>query len=311
MTSSTDTAVRGATACRHCAAPLELSMVDLGVSPLCQTVIRPEQLGAMEPFYPLHVRVCTQCWLAQLPELVTSEDLFVEYAYFSAFADSWVDHARRYVDMITDRMALGPDDLVVELASNDGYLLQHFLPKGIPVLGIDPARNVAEAAIARGVPTLTEFFGLELATRLVAEGRAARLVLGNNVLAQIPDLNDFVAGVKVLLADGGTATFEVPHLARLISSLAYDTIYHEHFSYFSLHSLRSIFGAAGLALVDVEELPTHGGSLRVYLRRKAPQSRRTSRGCSPRRSPRGSVTPRPTPGSPTAWPSRSTRCSSS
>ena len=241
-------------------------MVDLGVSPLCQTVIRPEQLGAMEPFYPLHVRVCTSCWLAQLPELVTSEDLFVEYAYFSAYADSWVEHARRYVEMISDRLTLGPDDLVVELASNDGYLLQHFLPKGIPVLGIDPAQNVAEAAIARGVPTLTEFFGLELATRLVAEGRAARLVLGNNVLAQIPDLNDFVAGVKVLLADGGTATFEVPHLARLISSLAYDTIYHEHFSYFSLHSLRSIFGAAGLALVDVEELPTHGGSLRVYLR---------------------------------------------
>ena len=241
-------------------------MVDLGVSPLCQTVIRPEQLGAMEPFYPLHVRVCTSCWLAQLPELVTSEDLFVEYAYFSAYADSWVEHARRYVEMVSERLTLGPDDLVVELASNDGYLLQHFLPRGVPVLGIDPARNVAEAAVARGVPTLTEFFGLELARRLVAEGRSARLVLGNNVLAQIPDLNDFVAGVKVLLAPGGTATFEVPHLARLIASLAYDTIYHEHFSYFSLHSLRVIFGASGLALVDVDELETHGGSLRVYLR---------------------------------------------
>jgi SAM-dependent methyltransferase len=241
-------------------------MVDLGVSPLCQTVVRAEQLSAMEPFYPLHVRVCTVCWLAQLPELVSSEELFVEYAYFSAYADSWVDHARRYVDMITDRLALGRDDLVIELASNDGYLLQHFIPKGIPVLGVDPARNVAEAAAARGVPTLTEFFGLELATRLVAEGRSAGLVLGNNVLAQIPDLNDFVAGVKVLVAPGGTATFEVPHLARLIASLAYDTIYHEHFSYFSLHSLHALFAASGLELVDVEELPTHGGSLRVFLR---------------------------------------------
>ena len=241
-------------------------MVDLGSSPLCQTVIRPERLEAMEPFYPLHVRVCTSCWLAQIPEFVSSAELFVEYAYFSAYSDSWVEHARRYVDVITRRLDLGPADLVVELASNDGYLLQHFIPKGIPVLGIDPAHNVAEAAIARGVPTLAEFFGLELARRLVTEGHRARLVLGNNVLAQVPDINDFAAGVKELLALGGTATFEFPHLARLLEHLEFDTIYHEHFSYFSLHSIKAIFGAAGLVLTDVEELPSHGGSLRVYLR---------------------------------------------
>jgi SAM-dependent methyltransferase len=255
----------GADVCRHCAAPLDLTMVDLGLSPLCQSIVTPERAEAMEPFFPLHVRVCTACWLAQIPEFVRPEEIFTEYAYFSAYSDSWVDHAHHYVDAITERLGLGADDLVVEIASNDGYLLQHFLPKGIAVLGIDPAANVAEAAVARGVPTLTEFFGAALAERLVTEGRRARLVLGNNVLAQVPDINDFAAGVKILLAPGGTSTFEFPHLARLIEHLEYDTVYHEHFSYFSLHSIRSIFGMAGLALVDVEELPTHGGSLRVYL----------------------------------------------
>ena len=258
-------AVPGATACRHCAAPLELTVVDLGKSPLCQTVLTTEQLEHGEAFYPLHVRACKQCWLVQIPEFVPPEDIFTEYAYFSAYSDSWVEHARRYVDAMTERLGLGSDSLVVELASNDGYLLQHFLPKGIPVLGVEPALNVAEAAVARGVPTITEFFGAELGRQLAAERGTADLVLGNNVLAQVPDINDFVAGVAALLGPDGTATFEFPHLAKLLEHLEYDTIYHEHFSYFSLHSIRAIFGAQGLDLVDVEELPSHGGSLRVFL----------------------------------------------
>jgi len=255
--------------CRHCRAALELTVVDLGKSPLCQTVLTAEQLEQREAFYPLHVRVCERCWLAQIPELAAPEEIFTEYAYFSAYSDSWVEHARSYVDQITERLSLGSHSLVVELASNDGYLLQHFLPKGIPVLGVEPARNVAEAAVARGVPTITEFFGAELGARLAAERGSADLVLGNNVLAQVPDINDFVAGVAELLAPDGTATFEFPHLAKLIEHLEYDTIYHEHFSYFSLHSIHSIFGAQGLDLVDVEELPSHGGSLRVFLRHAA------------------------------------------
>jgi hypothetical protein len=255
---------RGATRCRHCGSALSLSLVDLGKSPLCQTVLSEQGLGEAEVFYPLHAKVCTSCWLVQIPEFVAPDGIFTEYAYFSAYSDSWVDHAHRYVEMIAARLALGPDDLVVELASNDGYLLQHFLPLGVPVLGIDPARNVAEAAIARGVPTLVEFFGLELARRLVEEGRRPRLILGNNVLAQVPDVNDFVAGVKALMAEGGTATFEFPHLATLLQHLEYDTIYHEHFSYFSLTAIREIFGRQGLSVVDVDELPTHGGSLRVF-----------------------------------------------
>jgi hypothetical protein len=256
--------LRGSTSCRHCNSPLELSLVDLGKSPLCQTVLTEAGLGDPEVFYPLHAKVCTNCWLVQIPEFVAPDGIFTEYAYFSAYSDSWVDHAQRYVEAMVERLALGSDDLVVELASNDGYLLQHFLPFGVPVLGIDPARNVAEAAVARGVPTLVEFFGLELAGSLVEEGRRPQLVLGNNVLAQVPDINDFVAGVKALLAEGGTSTFEFPHLATLIEHLEYDTIYHEHFSYFSLYAIREIFGAQGLAVIDVEEIPTHGGSLRVY-----------------------------------------------
>jgi SAM-dependent methyltransferase len=239
-------------------------MVDLGKSPLCESYLPADRLEAMEPFYPLHVRVCTKCWLAQLPAFVTPDEIFHEYAYFSAYSDSWVEHAREYVDMVTRRGSLTPDSLVVELASNDGYLLQHFLPMGIPVLGIDPAANVAQAAEERGVPTLVEFFGVELAEQLVSEGRQADLVIANNVLAQVPDLNDFVRGVAILLAPGGTATFEFPHLARLIEGLQYDTIYHEHFSYFSLTTIRAVFAAHGLAVVDVEELASHGGSLRVY-----------------------------------------------
>jgi SAM-dependent methyltransferase len=239
-------------------------MIDLGKSPLCQTVLSEGQLEQEEIFYPLHARVCESCWLVQIPEFLPPGDMFTEYAYFSAYSDSWVEHARAYVDMISERCALGSESLVVELASNDGYLLQHFLPKGVPVLGIDPARNVADAAIARGVPTLVDFFGRRCADTVVASERRADLVVGNNVLAQVPDLNDFVAGVKTILAPGGTATFEFPHLARLLEHLEYDTIYHEHFSYFSLYTIGRIFEAHGLALVDVQELPSHGGSLRVF-----------------------------------------------
>jgi C-methyltransferase C-terminal domain/Putative zinc binding domain/Methyltransferase domain len=256
--------VPGATECRHCEAPLELSVVDLGKSPLCQTVLTTSQLEQAESFYPLHVRACTRCWLLQIPEFVGPEELFTEYAYFSAYSDTWVEHARRYVEEMVQRCDLGSESMVVELASNDGYLLQHFLPLGIPVLGIDPAKNVAESAEARGVPTLTEFFGVSLAERLVSQGTRASVIHGANVLAQVPDLNDFVAGVKVLLAPGGTVTFEFPHLAELIRHLEYDTIYHEHFSYFSLFSIREVFAAQGLTLVDVEPLASHGGSLRAF-----------------------------------------------
>jgi C-methyltransferase C-terminal domain/Putative zinc binding domain/Methyltransferase domain len=239
-------------------------MVDLGKSPLCESFLPAERLETMEPFYPLHVRVCTECWLAQLPSFVPPDEIFHEYAYFSAYSDSWVEHARAYVEKITSRLSLDSASFVVELASNDGYLLQHFVPKGVPVLGIDPAANVAPVAEERGVPTLVEFFGADLATRLVDERGHADLVLGNNVLAQVPDLNDFVAGVSILLAPQGTTTFEFPHLARLLEGLQYDTIYHEHFGYFSLTAIRKVFAAHGLAVVDVEELPSHGGSLRVY-----------------------------------------------
>jgi SAM-dependent methyltransferase len=256
--------IAGATHCRFCEAPLALTVVDLGKSPLCESFLPADRLEAMEPFYPLHVRTCTRCWLAQLPSFVPPAEIFGEYAYFSAFSDSWVEHARRYVETITERLALTAESLVVELASNDGYLLQHFVQRGIPVLGVDPAANVAKAAEERGVPTLVEFFGVDLAERLAGEGRRADLVVGNNVLAQVPDLNDFVEGVRILLAGGGTATFEFPHLARLLDGLQYDTIYHEHFSYFLLSTIREVLAAHGLAVVDVEELPTHGGSLRVY-----------------------------------------------
>jgi SAM-dependent methyltransferase len=256
--------VRGATVCRFCGTGLDLSVVDLGTSPFCQTVVFPEQLEQPEPFYPLHVRACRSCWLLQIGEFVAPAEIFTEYAYFSSYSTSWVEHARRYVEMIVERLSLGPDSFVVEIASNDGYLLQHFLPKGIGVLGVEPAANVAQSAVGRGVPTLVEFFGTGLADRLVGERGTADLIVGNNVLAQVPDLNDFVAGVKTLLAPGGTATFEVPHLVRLLEGVEYDTIYHEHFSYFSLSALREIFGAHGLALVDVEELASHGGSIRSF-----------------------------------------------
>jgi hypothetical protein len=260
-------------ACRFCGSPLEHTVVDLGLSPLCETFLTADQLDQMEPFYPLHVRVCANCLLVQLPEYVSPADIFTEYAYFSSYAASWLEHARAYAEMVQRRLGLGSDSLVVELASNDGYLLQHFGPLGVPVLGIEPARNVAAVAIGRGIPTITEFFGAELATRLVAEGRRADLLVGNNVFAHVPDLNDFVAGMRVLLAPDGVITLEFPHLARLFEQNQFDTIYHEHFSYYSFLVACRVLAAHGLTVFDVEELPTHGGSLRVYARHLADDSK--------------------------------------
>ena len=270
---------RAARACRLCGAGLEHTFVDLGMSPLCESYLAPGQLDAMEPYFPLRVLVCGTCFLVQLGEYVTPEHIFREYAYFSSYSTTWVAHAKAYCEMIAPRLGLGPDSLVVELASNDGYLLRHFLPLGIPVLGIEPAANVAKVAIDSGIATRVDFFGVELAEALVADGRRADLIIGNNVLAQVPDLNDFVAGMARLLAPDGVVTLEFPHLERLMAENQFDTIYHEHFSYFSLITIERLAARHGLRLVDVDELPTHGGSLRVYLAHAGsmrPTSRRVS-----------------------------------
>jgi SAM-dependent methyltransferase len=262
-----DTETTTLPACRLCGQGLRRTFVDLGMSPLCESFLGPEELNRMEPFYPLHVRICEGCLLVQLETYVPAEEIFGgDYAYFSAYSDSWVEHARVYAERMTDRLGLSEDSLVVELASNDGYLLQHFVRRGIPALGIDPARNVAEAARLRGVETLVDFFGAELAERLVAERGEADLVAANNVLAHVPDVNDFVAGMRILLAPEGVATIEVPHLVRLMEGNQFDTIYHEHYSYFSFHVLVRLFDEHGLQVFDVEELPSHGGSLRVFVR---------------------------------------------
>lgn len=254
----------GNNACLFCRTPLHRTFVDLGMHPLCESYVSQDHLDHMEPFYPLHVYVCEQCWLVQLHEYVSPSDIFSEYAYFSSYADSWVQHAKRYTEMIIDRLKLTSKSFVVELASNDGYLLQHFVAKDIPVLGVEPAANVAEVAKQKNVPTLVKFFGQQTAVELLAEGKKADLILGNNVLAQVPDVNDFVAGIQLLLAPNGVVTIEFPHLMKLMEENQFDTIYHEHFSYFSLLAAERIFAAHGLALFDVEELPTHGGSLRIF-----------------------------------------------
>jgi hypothetical protein len=251
-------------ACRFCGRPLTRTFVDLGMSPLCESFLSAGQLDRMEPFYPLLVRVCDACFLVQLAEYVRPAEIFTDYAYFSSYSTSWLDHARRYTDQMIERFALGPRSRVVEIASNDGYLLQYFVARGIPVLGVEPAANVARAAEEKGVPTWVGFFGAESAARLARELGHADLMAGNNVLAQVPDVNDFVEGYRILLAPEGVATLEFPHLLRLMEQNQFDTIYHEHFSYFSFLTAEAIFGRHGLALFDVEELPTHGGSLRIY-----------------------------------------------
>jgi len=266
---SSPTARRG---CLSCGTPLRHTFVDLGMSPLCESYLSAEQLNQMERFYPLHVWVCEKCFLVQLEEFVSPEEIFTEYAYFSSYADSWVDHMRRYADAISDRLSLGKESFVVEVASNDGYLLQNFVKKGIPVLGIEPAANVAKVAVEKGVPTLVKFFGARTAEE-VAQERRADLICGANVLAQVPDPNDFVRGLKILLQPRGVVTIEFPHLLKLMAENQFDTIYHEHFSYFSFLSAETLFAAQGLTLFDVEELPTHGGSLRIYARHSEDASR--------------------------------------
>jgi SAM-dependent methyltransferase len=252
--------------CRSCRSPLAHTFADLGSSPLANAYLSAPQLADPEPFYPLHVYVCDRCFLVQLPPVVTPEELFGEYAYFSSYSDSWVDHARRYVDDMIERFGFDTRHKVVEIASNDGYLLRHFRDHGVPVLGIEPAQNVAAAAQQAGIPTVVEFFGLESAERLRAAGESADLVVANNVLAHVPELGDFIAGVQALLAPEGVVTMEFPHLLRLIENVEFDTIYHEHLSYFSLVAVERPFAEAGLTLFDVEELPTHGGSLRIFAR---------------------------------------------
>jgi SAM-dependent methyltransferase len=250
--------------CRFCGEPVRDTVVDLGMSPLCESYVELEKLNVVEHFYPLKVYVCRSCWLVQLEQYVAAEEIFSDYAYFSSFSDSWVEHARRYTEAMIARFGYGQKSRVVEVASNDGYLLQWFVKAGIPALGIEPAANVAAAAEKRGVPTLVRFFGTQLARELREQDRRADLLLGNNVLAQVPDLNDFVEGLKLALAPGGVLTLEFPHVLRLIAENQFDTIYHEHFSYFSVLSTQRILARHGLTLFDVEELPTHGGSLRVF-----------------------------------------------
>ena len=250
--------------CRFCHAELHYTCVDLGMSPISNNMITPAQLNEMEPFYPLHVYVCDQCYLVQLLEYVSPKDIFNDYTYFASFSDFWLAHARHYVEGAIERYNLNSGSFVLELASNDGYLLKNFVSASIPCLGVEPAANVAEAAIQLGIPTEIRFFGLNSAHELLANYGPADLIIGNNVLAHVPDINDFVAGMKVMLKPGGTINMEFPHLMRLMAENQFDTIYHEHFSYFSLLAVKAIFAAHGLAVYDVEELSTHGGSLRIY-----------------------------------------------
>jgi SAM-dependent methyltransferase len=252
--------------CLFCKTELHHTFVDLGMSPPCESYRQPEQLNEMEPFYPLHVYVCEKCFLVQLQEYIRPENIFSDYAYFSSYSDSWLQHAKNYVDMAVERFQLTNQSQVVEIASNDGYLLQYFVAKGIPVLGIEPAANIAAFAIKKNIPTVVKFFGEKTAREEFDQGQQADLLIGNNVLAHTPHLNDFVKGMKILLKPQGIITMEFPHLMRLMEENQFDTIYHEHFSYFSFITVEKVFAVHGLTIFDVEELPTHGGSLRIYAR---------------------------------------------
>lgn len=252
--------------CRFCGSTLEHTFVDLGSSPLCQSFLSADQLNQMEPFYPLNVYVCSICFLVQLQEYVAPENIFSDYLYFASYSDTWLAHAKAYADEMVKRFHICGNSLVVEIASNDGYLLQYFVEKKVPVLGIEPAANVAAVAMQKGISTLVKFFSSATARELVSAGKQADLLLGNNVLAHVPNINDFVSGMKILLKPQGVITMEFPHLMRLMEQNQFDTIYHEHFSYLSFSAVEKIFAAHGLTLFDVEELPTHGGSLRIYSR---------------------------------------------
>ena len=251
--------------CRHCAQPLEHVFLDLGFAPPSNAYLTAEDLHAPETWYPLKLYVCAHCWLVQTEDYARADDLCQpDYAYFSSTSSTWLEHARRYVEAMRERLALGPDSFVIEVAANDGYLLRHVVAAGIPCLGIEPTASTAEAAEQLGIPVLREFFGETLAKQLAAQGRQADLIVGNNVYAHVPDINDFTRGLKAALKPGGTVTLEFPHLMRLIEHTQFDTVYHEHFSYLSLHAASRILAAAGLRVFDVEELPTHGGSLRLF-----------------------------------------------
>ena len=256
-------------ACRACGTDTAHIFADLGAQPLCESYLSAEGLHAPETFYPLTAYVCPHCFLVQTEAFETPEAIFSDYAYFSSYSTTWLEHAKRYVDGVCERFALTEDSFVVEVASNDGYLLQNFVGRNIPALGIDPAANIAEVAEQKGVPTLVDFFGERVAKTLVAEKRQVDLLVANNVLAHTPYLNDFVCGIKLLLKPDGVATIEFPHLLRLIEENQFDTIYHEHFSYLSLLSVERLFAQHGLELFDVEKLPTHGGSLRIYAKHQA------------------------------------------
>ena len=264
--------------CRFCGADLKFEFVDLGMTPLCETFLTKAQLNHMERYYPLRVYVCDRCFLVQLQEYVSPQEIFSsEYPYFASYSDSWLRHAKAYTDLVTDRFNLSSRSQVVEIASNDGYLLQYFMERGIPVLGVEPARNVARVAIENGIPTVVKFFGCDTARELLGSGKQADLLLGNNVLAHVPQLNDFVEGLKILLKPTGVITMEFPHLAQLIAKNQFDTMYHEHFSYLSFHTVEKVFAAHGLTLFDVDELPSHGGSLRIYARHTQDTSRPISK----------------------------------
>ena len=251
--------------CRHCGNALKQTLVDLGLSPLANSYVPLDRAAEPDNFYPLHARVCGTCLLVQVDDVVPAEEIFSsEYAYFSSYSKSWLEHCKRYADDMRDRLDLADDSLVLEIASNDGYLLQFFAEHGIPVLGVEPTSNTAEVAVSKGIPTRVEFFTESLATTLVAEGVAPKLICSANVLAHVPDINDFVAGVATLLSPESIYTVEFPHLLNLIEYVQFDTIYHEHFSYLSLVAVENIFKAHGLRVFDVQQLPTHGGSLRVF-----------------------------------------------
>lgn len=252
--------------CAFCATPLHATFVDLGMGPLVDAYVRPDELHKMDPFLPLHAYVCDSCFLVQLPEAASPEQMFGDYPYFSSVSTSWLEHARRYVEQIVPRLGLGSASRVIEIASNDGYLLQYMKERGIPVLGIEPARNVAAVAAGKGIPTIARFFGVDTAEEVLRSHGPADLLLGNNVMAHVPDRNDFVAGMKRLLAPRGVITMEFPHLMRTMAGNQFDQVFHEHFSYLSFLAIGRIFARHGLALFDVEELPTHGGSIRIYAR---------------------------------------------
>jgi len=259
--------------CRFCDSGLKRIFIDLGISPLANSYLKPEDLQQMEPHYPLCVYVCEDCYLVQLPVYQTPEEIFSDYAYFSSYSESWLQHAKAYTELMVSRFRYGPNSRVIEIASNDGYLLQYFKKKSIPVLGIEPAKNVANVANEAGIPTLIKFFGTETAMELAGEGKNADLLIGNNVLAHVPGLNDFVEGMKIILKRDGVITMEFPHLMRLVAENQFDTMYHEHFSYFSFTTVEKVFASHGLTLFDVEELPTHGGSLRIYARHNEDDSK--------------------------------------